>query len=154
MSPDGGTWWLKDNKTGNNTYQTEHWGDWESWEDRESWGDRSPGGTGSEVLLDHVGGVRSGAAAAIGTQQTVHVCRVVGQEVPDFGSTLQTPQTVSMATGHPARHATTVTRFLDPPPPQSEPDLLTGTLWPSGLLGGDLVTWTRIFCGSALMFTG
>lgn len=56
----------------------------------------STGNTGStgnwRLLLDHVSGVRPRAAAAVGTQQTADMGRVVGREVGDRGSTLHTPQ--------------------------------------------------------------
>lgn len=62
----------------------------------------STGSTGStRLLLDHVSGVRPRAAAAVRTQQTVHVGRVVGREVRDKGSTLHTPQAFWDTAGSP-----------------------------------------------------
>lgn len=49
------------------------------------------------LLLDHVCSVGSGAAAAVRTQQTVDVCRVVSREVGGVGSTLQTHRPFSIS---------------------------------------------------------
>lgn len=53
------------------------------------------------VMVDHVGGVGSGAAAAVRTKQTVDVSRVVSREVGRVGSTLQTNQPVFVTEGTP-----------------------------------------------------
>lgn len=57
------------------------------------------------VMMDHVCSVGSGAAAAVRTQQTVDVSRVVSREIRGVGSTLQTHQPVSVIRGTPVDSA-------------------------------------------------
>lgn len=56
---------------------------------------------GAVFLLDHVGGVGSGAAAAVRAEQTADVSRVVSREVGRVGSTLQTDQPLFITRGTP-----------------------------------------------------
>lgn len=118
-------------------------------------------------LLDHMCGVRSRAAAAVGTQQTTHVSRVVGREVQNPGSTLQTPQMFFTTPGRPAgverEHTSTLDLAHRPRPPRIDlqPDLRSWALRRSGRFRGDErhldfpeVSWIREACGSVFMFIG
>lgn len=76
----------------------------------------------TRLLLDHVSGVRPRAAAAVPTQQTAHVRRVVGREVRDNGSTLHTPQMFLVTAGGPAgAQQQKLTSFRERGPPQPPP---------------------------------
>lgn len=126
----------------------------------------SAGRTASQstwFLLDHMCGVRSRAAAAVGTQQTTHVSRVVGREVQNPGSTLQAPQMFFIAPGRPAgveqnTHLSLTVHTAPTPRIDLQSDLRS---WALRRFRGDdkhldfpEVSWIREACGSVFMFIG
>lgn len=120
-------------------------------------------GTGTCSLLDHVCGVRSGAAAAVRTQQTAHVSRVVGREVRDTGAALQTPRMVFLTPGRPAGVEQKVTFPAQRCHPRTDVQshLRTWALRRNGLFRGDSedldfaeLIWIREACGSVFIFIG